>query len=153
MAYTVQAVALNDLVYDLICKERHYSNCTAEQLLKELKEAGIKFEDDRSYEQLAQTLNQLVQEGKVWITITNVEVTHPGVEFQSAERARAGLEEFYGKDVVTKTAKLLQERLGKDLWSHQLHWGERVEYIQDVLWGRNVAWLRKSTKQRGRVSK
>lgn len=153
MAFTVQAVDLKEVVYDLICKERHFSNCTAEQLLKELKEMGIKFEGDRSYEQLAQTLNQLVQEGKIWLTVTNVKVTHPGIELESVEKFKQGLENFYGKEVLTKTVKLVKERLGKDFWSHELHCGERIGYLEDVRWNRNVAWLRVNTKRRNGVSK
>lgn len=121
MAFTVQAVDLKSVVYELICKERPYSNCTAEQLLKELKEMDIKFEGGRSYEQLAQILNQLIQDDKIWLRVTNVEVTRPGVEFQSIEKARLGLEEHYGKEVVIRTAKLLKERLGKDLWCNYPH--------------------------------
>lgn len=153
MAFTVLAVDLKEVVYDLICKERHYSDCTAEQLLKELKEMGIKFEGDRSYEQLAQTLNQLVQDGKIWLTITNVEVTRPGIEFQSVEKIKQGLENFHGKEVLTKTVKLVKERLGKDFWSHELHYGERIGYLEDVRWNRNVAWLRINIKRRNGVSK
>ena len=114
MAYKVQDINLKDDVYQLCCKKRHYSQCTAAQLLQELREAGVKFEGDRSYEQLSQILSQLIQENKIWMDITNLDgsAMSPGVQFQSLERIKEDLESHFGHKCVARTVRLVKEQLG-----------------------------------------
>lgn len=151
MAYKIQAVNLKDEVYKLVCKERHYSQCTPEQLLKELGEDNVKFEGGRSYEQLSQILSQLIQENKIWLIVTNLigGATIPVASFESVEKAKRGLENFHGKKVVAKTARIVKQRVGKDFWSHELHDGERIGYYRTS--GGIVMWLGSDQENKRKV--